>query len=330
MGAVDGGGRGRPLVLVTGAGGYLGSVLTEQLLERGYRVRALDLFLFGEHGLDRVRGHPGLEIVRGDARDLQLVEKAVDGAAAAVCLASLVGEAACDRDPRGTVATNHIATLALAEACHYHGVERLLFASTDSAYGIREGIMLEESPCNPLSLYARLKLDTEQRLLALPSDRTAVCVLRQATLYGLSPRMRFDLIINILTLHAVSRGKFTIFGGKQWRPLVHVADSAAAFVLAIEAPLDAIRGQVFNVGSNEQNVQIYQLGDLVGELIPEATRETTDVPPDLRDYHVSFDKISRVLGFRASRTIADGVVEIRRAIERGQFADPFSPGYRNA
>lgn len=317
-------------VLVTGAGGYLGSVLTAQLLERGHRVRAVDLFLFGEQGLDPVRDHPGLEIVRGDMRDLRLMSDALDGVSAVACLAALVGEAACDRDPRATIATNHVATVALAEASAYAGVERFLFASTDSAYGIREGVMLEDSPCNPLSLYARLKLDTERRLLALGGERPAVCVLRQATLYGLSPRMRFDLIINVLTLHAVTRGAFTIYGGKQWRPLIHVTDSARAFVLALEAPVELIRGHIFNVGSNDQNFQIYQIGDVVAELIPEAEKRTTDVPPDLRDYHVSFDKIARTLGFAASRRIADAVHEIRQALVSGHFPDPHAAIYRNA
>ena len=317
-------------VLITGAGGYLGSVLTAELLERGHQVRALDLFLFGEEGLAPVRDHPKLEIVRGDTRDLRLVSEVLDGVSAVVCLAALVGEAACDRDPRATIATNHVATLALAEASAYAGASRFLFASTDSAYGIREGVMLEDSPCNPLSLYARLKLDTERRLLALGSDSLAVSILRQATLYGLSPRMRFDLIINVLTLHAVTRGAFTIYGGKQWRPLIHVADSAHAFTLAIEAPVEVIRGQIFNVGSNDQNFQIYQLGDLVADLIPEAEKRTTDVPPDLRDYHVNFDKIARALGFAAQRGVADGVREIRAALAGGRFTDPHASIYRNA
>ncbi len=317
-------------ILVTGAGGYLGSVLTGELLERGHAVRALDLFLFGEQGLDPVRQHPRLEIVRGDMRDLRLVSELVDGVSAVVCLAALVGEAACDKDPRATVATNHVATVALAEASAYAGAGRFLFASTDSAYGIREGVMLEDSPCNPLSLYARLKLDTERRLLALDSDSLSVTILRQATLYGLSPRMRFDLIINVLTLHAVTRGAFTIYGGKQWRPLIHVADSAHAFALALEAPVDQVRGQVFNVGTNDQNFQIYQLGDVVAELIPEAEKRTTDVPPDLRDYHVDFSKIARTLGFEGRRRIADGVREIRQALASGQFPDPHAAIYRNA
>jgi nucleoside-diphosphate-sugar epimerase len=317
-------------VLVTGAGGYLGSVLTAELLERGHAVRALDLFLFGDKGLDPVRDHPRLEIVRGDMRDIRVVSEALDGVSAVICLAALVGEAACDRDPRATIATNHVATLALAEASSYAGAGRFLFASTDSAYGIREGVMLEDSPCNPLSLYARLKLDTERRLLALGSDTLAVTILRQATLYGLSPRMRFDLIINILTLQAITRGAFTIYGGKQWRPLVHVADSAHAFTLALEAPVDLVRGEVFNVGTNDQNFQIYQLGDLVAELIPEAERRTTEVPPDLRDYHVNFDKIARTLGFEARRRVADGVREIRQALANGQLPDPHGAIYRNA
>ena len=317
-------------VLVAGAAGYLGSILTRQLLERGHRVRAFDSFLFGDHGLEEIAGHARLEIVRGDIRDLAGVFRALVGVDAVVMLAALVGEAACDRDPRETLAVNYVAPLAVAEACARLGIERYVFASTDSAYGIREGIMYEDSPCNPISLYARLKEDVEKKLLALAGPDFTPCVLRQGTLYGLSPRMRFDLIINVLTLHAVTKGRFTIYGGKQWRPLVHVSDAARAFVMALEAPAALVKGEIFNVGSNAQNYQIFQIGDIVAELIPEASRETTDVPPDLRDYNVSFDKIARTLGFEVRHQIADAVQEIRQALESGAIAEPHHARYRNA
>ena len=325
--AVNGGAR---RVLVVGGAGYVGSVLTGQLLEEGYRVRVFDRFLFGDEVLAAVCRHPGLEVCRGDVRDLQRVLEALDGVEAVVLLASLVGERACDRDPQETIGVNYLATVALAEACAYVGIARFLFASTDSAYGIQEGIMTEESPLQPLSLYARLKAEAERKILALANERFAPCVLRMATIYGLSPRMRFDLVVNVLTLHAATTRTCTVYGGAQWRPLVHVADAARAYGAALAAPLEAVRGQVFNVGSNEQNYQLYQLGELVRQAIPDVVVETTDVPPDLRDYHVNFDKINRVFSYRARHSVRDGVREIYQAITEGRIPDPHHARYHNA
>ena len=317
-------------IIIAGGAGYLGSVLTGQLLERGYAVRVLDRLLFGEESLAAWRDHPNLEIFRGDLRDIRLVLEALRGMDAAILLAALVGEKACDADPVETVGVNYVATIALAEACAQFGVPRFIFASTDSAYGIQEGIMTEESPLNPMSLYARLKVQAEQKILSLASDQFAPCVLRMATIYGLSPRPRFDLIVNLLTMNAATRGRCTVYGGKQWRPQVHVADAAHAYCLALEAPVESVRGQVFNVGSNEQNYQIGQLADLIREAIPHVVVETTDVPPDLRDYHVNFDKIKRALGYEVQRSVADGVCEIYQAIVSGQIPDPDQEKHRNA
>lgn len=316
-------------VLVAGGGGYLGSVLTGQLLERGYGVRVLDCFLFGEESLACWRHHSNLEICSGDLRDVRLVLEALEGVDAVILLAALVGERACDRDPRQTIGVNYVATVALAEACACLGIERFIFGSTDSVYGIQEGIMSEGSSLNPISLYARLKAQAERRILALADDRFAPCVLRMATLYGLSSRMRFDLIVNVLTMHAATRRRCTVYGGKQWRPLVHVADAADAYCLALEAPLEKVRGQIFNVGSNEQNYQIGELGDIVRAELPHVTVETTEMPPDLRDYHVNCDKIARELGYRVRQTVAAGVREIYDAIQTGRISDPYEGRYRN-
>ncbi len=155
-------------------------------------------------------------------------------------------------------------------------------------------------------------------------------VLRLATLYGLSPRMRFDLVINILAREATVGAGARIFSGEQWRPLVHVRDAAEAFALALAAPADLVSGQIFNVGSNSQNVQFKDLADILLKVIPEAKVQTVPEPPDLRDYHVCFDKISRVLNFSPNLEPSDGIREIKDALLSGYFGDPYDPKYRNA
>jgi len=319
----------RKRIAVFGGAGYLGAVLTGQLLEAGHQVDVFDSLRFGEASLTGLRGRDGFRLVVGDIRDISRVTECVKGADGVVLLASLVGEPACDLDPKETVDINLIATKAVAEAARYYEVPRFIFASTDSAYGIQEGIMREDSPMNPISLYARLKMQAEEEILGLQRGGFRPTILRMATIYGLSPRMRFDLIINVLTLHAAKKGKVTIYGGEQWRPLVHVADAARAYAVALEAPLDAVGGEVFNVGSNEQNYQIRTLGGLVKEVFPEVVIETIPQSPDLRDYHVCFDKITKALGYRVTRRAVDGIREIRAALEDGRIPDPTEARYYN-
>ncbi len=316
-------------VVVFGGAGYLGSVLTGQLLDRGYQVEVFDALRFGKESLQAYEGHPRFRLTVGDIRDIETVTESVRSAYAVVLLAALVGEPACDVNPKETVDINLIATKAVADACRYYAVPRFLYASTDSAYGIQEGIMVEEAPLNPISLYARLKAQAEAEILGLGNGDFRPIILRMATIYGYSPRMRFDLIINILTLHAFAKGKITIFGGKQWRPLVHVADAARAYVMALEAPLEKVGAQIFNVGSNEQNYQVGELGELIRQVFAEVQIETIPQTPDLRDYHVCFDKIMRTLGYRVRHSVVEGIREIRRGLENGTIKDPTGPRHYN-
>jgi len=316
-------------IVVVGGGGYLGSVMTGQLLEQGYQVHVFDTFRFGGDSLSHLEDNPALQVTQGDIRNIDQVTNCIQGASAVVLLASLVGEPACDQDPKETVDINYVATKALAEACRYYEVPRFVFASTDSAYGIQEGIMHEDSPMNPISLYAQLKMQVEKEILELGTSTFNPTILRMATIYGMSPRMRFDLIINILTLHSFINGKITIFGGEQWRPLVHVADAARAYVMCLQAPIEIVAGEVFNVGSNEQNYQIGQIGNLVAEVLPDIAVETVPQTPDLRDYHVCFDKISNTLGYQVSHSVADGIHEIYAALKAGMFDDPTGQKYNN-
>ena len=309
-------------VVVLGGAGYLGSVLTARLLDQGHRVTVFDALRFGDAHLESLRRRPGFNLIRGDIRHIEAVTDCIKDTQAVILLASLVGEPACDHDPKETADINFLATKAVAEACRYYQVPRFIFASTDSAYGIQEGIMYEDSPMNPISLYGRLKVDSEAAIMAMEDESFKPTVLRMATIYGLSPRMRFDLVVNILTLNACLNEKITVHGGAQWRPLVHVADAAKAYAMCLDAPISTVGGQIFNVGSNGQNYQIGQLGEEVRSVIPEIEVETIPQSPDLRDYYVSFDKITNTLGYKVDYSIADGVREIRRALTDGTIPDP--------
>ena len=318
-------------VVVAGGAGYIGSVLSRQLLEAGYRVTVFDSLLFGEESVQELKNTADFTLVQGDLRHLEelsaLLQDQVD---AVVLLAALVGENACDRDPRETVDINLLGAKTLAEACRYYNIPRFIFASTDSAYGIQEGIMYEDSPLRPISLYARLKMVVEQETLALKNDTFHPTVLRMATIYGFSPRMRFDLVINVLTLRAWTDNRITVYGGEQWRPLVHVEDAARAYVLCLQADLEKVDGQVFNVGSNQQNYQVGKLGEMVAEVFEGVEIETIPQTPDLRDYHVNFDKIGQVMGYQVGYSVKDGIEGIRQGLEEGLIGDYNDRRYYNA
>lgn len=307
----------------------MGVVLTRQLLDRGHEVRIMDSFLFGHESLVDIHDHPRLEIVEGDIRAIDQVTDCLHSVDGVILLAALVGEPACDINLKETVDINLLATMTVAQACKYNEIGRFIYASTDSVYGIREGVMQEDSDKNPISLYARLKLQAEEELLALRNDLFQPTILRMSTIYGYSPRMRFDLVVNLLAMHATISGHIKIIGGKQWRPFVHVADAARAYALVLEAPLEIVGGQIFNVGSNDQNYQIGQLGDLVQKVFPDVVIETVPQTPDLRDYYVNCDKIATSLGYYVDRSVEDGVREIKDAIVSGLVVDPKDGRYYN-
>jgi len=234
------------------------------------------------------------------------------GADAIVHLAAVVGDAACRLDPDYTWTTNVEATKLVVDVCRRFEIPRLVFASTCSVYGAADDLILNEgSVQRPVSLYARSKIESEAICLGSAADIPAVSCLRMATLYGLSPRMRFDLVVNIMTARALHDRTVTVFGGDQWRPLVHVADAAAAFVRALDAPADLVSGQVFNVGSDEQNFRIIELAKRVADATGGAKIDTREPSTeDLRNYRVSFAKIAHHLGYRTSRTVEEATAEI--------------------
>jgi nucleoside-diphosphate-sugar epimerase len=318
--------------VVFGGAGYIGQLVTRRLAAAGWRVTVVDRLIHGPEAKIALAGVPSVELLEGDVRDPELVSHAVRGRRAVIMLAALVGEKACDLSPSETWEVNYRAPLAVWEASRRAGAGRFLFASTDSCYGAREGEILDEdSPLAPLTLYARLKARIEADLLerAASGGPPALTILRLATVYGLSPRVRFDLAANLLVREAALKGRCAIFSGDQWRPMVHVSDVAGAFLAALEAPAGLVSGQVLNVGSNAQNIQFKELAAMIRRLVPSADVEIVPADPDLRDYHVNFDKIARLLGFKARVSLPEGLAELKAALEGGFPPDPWARAWRN-
>jgi nucleoside-diphosphate-sugar epimerase len=318
-------------VLVTGGAGFIGSHLVRLLLERGYRVRVLDHFAYGSAGLAAVREHPRLEILQGDICDMKAVARGVRDTQGVIALAAIVGDPACNLDPEETVNFNYQATKILKEACAFYGVRRLVFSSSCSVYGANSnGLLTERSRLNPVSLYARTRILSESILFDRHGDVEPV-VLRLATVFGASPRMRFDLVVNTLTARAVIDGKVTIFGGNQWRPHVHCHDAARAFVLALEAPAETVAGEIFNVGGSELNMRILDLGHLVASTVGKGVEVVVgDDAQDPRDYRVGFEKIQTMLGFVPARSLESGIREVAEAIRGNQALQAYQdPIYHN-
>jgi nucleoside-diphosphate-sugar epimerase len=317
-------------VLVVGGGGYVGSVLCGQLLDRGYTVRVLDPLLFGDDGVAPYRENDRFTLVEGDMRSIETVMDAIEGVDAVVHLGGLVGDPASSLDPARTLALNLHSVKLLANVCKYHQINRFLFASTCSVYGRDEtdDLLTETDPLNPVSLYARTKIESERELLSM-NGNFAPTILRMATVYGLSPRMRFDLVVNVLTAKAHTEGTVPIFGGEQFRPNVHVADAARAYVDCLEAPIETVDHEVFNVGSNEQNYRIEELGRIVADGVPGATLDLQADKEDDRSYRVDFSKIRETLGYETEHTVESACEEIRVAFERGEFEDYTAARYSN-
>jgi nucleoside-diphosphate-sugar epimerase len=320
-------------VLLTGGAGYIGSTLVPRLLAGGHRVRVLDALLHGGRALLPVWAHPGFEFLRGDVRDRAAVARALDGVEAVVHLAAIVGDPACARQPDLARAVNLEASLELLAESRRRGVSRFVFASTCSNYGKMkdaDAYADEATELAPVSLYAETKVAVEHAILDGPATN-GFCptLLRFATVYGVSPRMRFDLTVNEFTLEMVGRGRLVVFGEQFWRPYVHVADAARAVEAVLAAPAVAVRGEVFNVGATEENYRKLDLVELVRPHAPEATIEFVQKKEDPRDYRVSFSKVREKLDFRPTKTVRDGISEVARLVRDGVLSDFGRPEYRN-
>jgi nucleoside-diphosphate-sugar epimerase len=317
-------------VLVTGGAGYVGSVVVDELLERGFRVRALDALLHGSvPSLLQSWGNRRFEFVKGDVRDAEARTRALEGISAVVHLAAIVGDPACARHPELAREVNLEATKALLTDAEQAGVERFVFASTCSNYGkMNNGDLADETvELKPVSLYAETKVEAEGEVLG--RRKLAPTCLRFATVYGTSPRMRFDLTVNEFTRDLEVLDELVVFGEQFWRPYVHVRDAASAIALVLEAPLDLMAGEVFNVGDTGENYRKLDLVEILRTRFPNGKVDFVHKDEDPRDYRVSFEKFASRTGFRIERSVEDGVDEVLALVRSGLLDDPYHPVYRN-
>ena len=278
-------------VLVTGHNGYLGSVMVDELQSRGHEVVGLDTFFFGDCGDGKIDDTPA---IKKDLRDL--VVEDLTGADAVIHLAALCNDPLGDLNPAWTYDINHDASLRLAALAKDAGVNRFLYSSSCSLYGdAGEGFVDEEAPMRPLTPYAVSKVRAEADISQLADENFSPVFMRNATAYGMSARLRADIVLNNLVCWAYTTGKIHISSdGTPWRPLVHVRDIARTFAAALTAPRDTIHNQAFNVGANGENYQIRDLADIVRETVPGCTVDyAVGGGPDPRNYRVSFDKLAR-------------------------------------
>jgi nucleoside-diphosphate-sugar epimerase len=319
-------------VLVIGCSGYLGSVLVRKLISRRFVVYGLDKQLYGNQGIKDLYDNESFNFIEGDIRDIKVLMEGIRGCDAVIHLAAIVGDPACKLDAEETITINYLATKIITEVCKYSQINRLVFASTCSVYGVGETpgtLITEGSSLNPVSLYAAMKIKSEMAILEAVDDNFSPTILRMATLYGLSPRMRFDLVVNLFAARAANKEPITIFGGNQWRPLLHLDDAAEAYLTCLEAPIEKVSGQIFNVGSDQQNYMIRELGEIVKGIVPDVQIENRDDQVDERNYSVNFDKITRILGYRTRKSVEDGISEIKQALETGTISNYMDSVYSN-
>ena len=321
--------RGRQSVLVIGGAGYIGSALLPKLLDRGYHVRLLDCFLYGEEPIQPVMQHPNLEVHRGDFRNVDTVVAAMRDMKSVIHLGGLVGDPACALDEELTIQINLIATRMIAQVAKGNRISRFVFASSCSVYGASDQILNERSALNPVSLYARSKIASENVLLGLRGDGFEPVILRFGTIYGLSGRTRFDLVVNLLAAKALVEKIITVYGKDQWRPFLHVHDAGRALMSALDARSESVSPLIFNVGCDEQNRTLGQVGELIRTMVPGSVLRCTEDNVDRRNYRVEFRRIREGLGFEPVWKIEAGVQQVLDAIASGKVTNYQDSKYSN-
>ena len=313
-------------VVVTGGAGYIGAVLTGYFLANGFEITVFDKLVYGGESLLAFFGHPRFRFIHGDVRQRESLVKALAGADAVVHLAAIVGEAACAVDETAAWSVNYGGAETVLEAARECGVLRLVFVSTCSNYGISDpGEIADESyPLRPISQYARSKVEAERHVLG-NSGRVCAVVLRLGTICGLSPRMRFDLLVSEMARSAALGDPIHVFAPGAWRPFLHIRDAARAISACLQASDELLCGKVFNVVG--ENCQKKQLVDLVLKHYPAASIAVTEKQADLRDYRASGERIRRDLGYETRLTVEDAFLETAAAVSAGVFRDPRWAGH---
>lgn len=320
-------------VLLTGAAGYIGSVMAKHLLDRSLTVHAVDCLMFGDRGICGLQNHPNFILHKADIRDESSYRSLLPEVDAVIHLAAISGMPSCDKYPAMAEDINWTATKTLFDHCNRTpNVQRFIFASTTSVYGsVKDAsVVNEDFPVGPISLYAELKAKCEAYLLKTEVRPNFIpTVLRFPTVYGLSPRMRFDLTVNEFARDLTLGKKLEIFGEHFWRPYCHVSDLARACLLVLESPPGLVRKELYGVGDSSENYTKRMIYEILVDLIPNAQVSLIKKISDARDYRVDFTKIKK-LDFHISKTVRDGVREVYEALRQGLIADPYDPLYTSA
>ena len=302
-------------ILITGGAGYVGAVLVPRLLADDYCVTVYDLMIYGENALPK---HPNLTVVKGDIRDQKLLTKAMLSQDAVIHLACISNDPSFELNPALGRSINLDAFQPLVEISREQGVKRFIYASSSSVYGIKKEMDVNEAmTLEPLTDYSRFKAECEKILLDYQSPNFSVVIVRPATVCGYSPRQRLDVIVNILTNLAYNKREISIFGGEQLRPNIHIADMVDSYLLLLQSDDLEVAGQIFNAGFENQKVK--DLAEIVKEVIGQDVRMVTLPTEDNRSYHISSKKIYDELGFKATRTIRDAVIDIKNAFDQGKL-----------
>tara|TARA_Y100001936_G_C15985609_1_gene619323 strand:- start:137 stop:1162 length:1026 start_codon:yes stop_codon:yes gene_type:complete len=315
-------------VLVTGGAGYVGSILTNKLVKQNYNVKVVDSLVYGDAGISSLINDKKIEFFNFDIRDSSKISSILKNVDCVIHLAAIVGEPLCKKIPEAAKQINEIATKNLVNLCKSNNVKRFIFASTCSNYGSSLKIVDESSPVKPLSLYSECKVNSEKYILENNSNKFQTCILRFATAHGLSPRMRFDLLVQEFLRDALVDKKISIFGEDFWRPLIHVDDMANACISVVNASSNIISGEIFNVGGSNENYTKRQLASIIHKHISDIKIEIVKSKTDPRNYKVSFEKINRILNFQSKKTVENSVVEILNKIEDGTV-DPRQSEFSN-
>lgn len=313
-------------VLVTGGAGYVGAVLVPKLLNKGYHVKVIDLYIYGENVLDRVKDNTNLKEIRGDIRDKGLLEKELKGMDAVIHLACISNDPSYELNPELGRSINYDAFKQLVDISKESAVKRFIYASSSSVYGVKvvENVT-EDLPLEPLTDYSKYKAMGEEYLLRKRGPGFAVLILRPATVCGYSPRLRLDLSVNILTNHAINKDKISVFGGEQKRPNIHIEDLTDLYVKSLEYPDEKIDGKIFNAGY--YNMKVKEIADTVKRVVEKQFNKkdieiVTTSTDDNRSYHISSEKIRRELDFVAGRSVEEAIKDLCDAFKAGKIPNP--------
>ncbi len=319
-------------VLVTGGAGYVGSAVVRHLIAKGYEVFSIDNLIQGSEGALSYLGYPTFHFIKGDITDVKQMEKLIKKVDYVVHLAAIVGEGACKREPELTKKTNIDGSKMLIDICSKNKIKKLVFFSTCSSYGVQDiNIMAnEETTLNPVSLYAESKISMEKYLIENYDPELSYTILRPSTVHGLSPRMRFDLIVNHFCKDAYLNNKLEVFGGDLWRPLMWVGEVGRIVDTIFTAELKLIKNQIFNLGNTNANMQKKEIAEIIKkEFLPNISIEYSGMDQDLRSYKVDFSKIEKTLNFKLEKPINLAINEILFSLKNNFFKDPNSKIYKN-